>query len=230
MDKTKETKNVKKPLIRKTVRSETLEKTAKNANAKDTSRAKITLDKEVSSTKHGNMNNLNQGNEKNGKDKEISMEAVAVEKVAEGKVKITKKENTPKKVKNTTNGFYATGRRKNATARVWLKEGNGGIKINGKEALAYLKRPILEVIINTPFDVTDTKNKYVAICTVSGGGLSGQAGAVKHGIARALVSMNAEAYRSDLKLAGLLTRDSRIVERKKPGLKKARKGQVFSKR
>jgi len=108
--------------------------------------------------------------------------------------------------------------------------GNGNISINGIEASKYLKRPILEVMVNVPFVVTETQGKYDVVCTVCGGGLSGQAGAIKHGIAKALNILNPEAYRKFLKSAGLLTRDSRIVERKKAGLKKARKGQVFSKR
>lgn len=155
-----------------------------------------------------------------------------IEKISEGKVKIVRKEVEVKKKNNQQYGdkSYATGKRKNAVAKVWLSKGNGSIKINGREALDYLKRPILEVIINTPFVVTDTVGQFDVICTVIGGGLSGQAGAIKHGISKALLNRNPEAYRKDLKSAGLLTRDPRIVERKKAGLKKARKGQVFSKR
>ncbi len=157
---------------------------------------------------------------------------IDVKKISDGKVKIVKKETEPKKkVNQNLNGrSYATGKRKNAIAKVWLVKGSGNIKINGVDALSYLKRPILEVIINTPFVVTDTAGKFDINCSVIGGGLSGQAGAIKHGISKALLNHNPEAYRKDLKSAGLLTRDSRIVERKKPGLKKARKGQVFSKR
>ncbi len=155
-----------------------------------------------------------------------------IEKISEGKVKIVRKEVEVKKKNNQQYGdkSYATGKRKNAVAKVWLSKGNGSIKINGREALDYLKRPILEVIINTPFVVTDTVGQFDVICTAIGGGLSGQAGAIKHGISKALLNRNPEAYRKDLKSAGLLTRDPRIVERKKAGLKKARKGQVFSKR
>ena len=155
-----------------------------------------------------------------------------IEKISEGKIKIVRKEVEVKKKNNQQYGdkSYATGKRKNAVAKVWLSKGNGSIKINGREALDYLKRPILEVIINTPFVVTDTVGQFDVICTAIGGGLSGQAGAIKHGISKALLNRNPEAYRKDLKSAGLLTRDPRIVERKKAGLKKARKGQVFSKR
>ncbi|MDR1499188.1 MAG: 30S ribosomal protein S9 [Rickettsiales bacterium] len=125
---------------------------------------------------------------------------------------------------------YATGKRKNAVAKVWLKKGSGNVTINGKDVIDYFKRSILEVMINVPFTITNTQGKYDVICTTAGGGLSGQAGAVALGISKALNLLNREAYRVPLKVAGLLTRDSRIVERKKAGLKKARKGQVFSKR
>ena len=133
------------------------------------------------------------------------------------------------KAKKATNATYATGKRKNAIAKVWLSQGNGTITINGKPADEYLKRAILGVIINQPFQKTDTESKFDINCTVIGGGLSGQAGAIKHAISIALQLLNPE-LRGALKSAGFLTRDSRVVERKKAGLKKARKGQVFSKR
>ncbi|MDR1425480.1 MAG: 30S ribosomal protein S9 [Rickettsiales bacterium] len=125
---------------------------------------------------------------------------------------------------------YATGKRKNAVAKVWLQKGGGNIVVNNLQVLEYFRRPILEVMINTPFAVTNTQNKFDVICSVRGGGLSGQAGALRHAIAKAMLAHNSEAYGTELKSSGLLTRDSRVVERKKPGLKKARKGQVFSKR
>ncbi|MDR2077606.1 MAG: 30S ribosomal protein S9 [Rickettsiales bacterium] len=128
------------------------------------------------------------------------------------------------------NRIYATGKRKNAVARVWISRGDGKISINGRSTIDYLRRPILEALVNRPFTVTNTQNQFDAKCFALGGGLSGQAGAIGHAIAKAMVVYNTEAYRKELKLAGLLTRDPRIVERKKPGLKKARKGQVFSKR
>ena len=128
--------------------------------------------------------------------------------------------------KNTT---YATGKRKNAIAKVWISEGNGTFIINGKPANEYLKRAILDVIINQPFQKTETEGKFDINCTVLGGGLSGQAGAIKHAISIALQLLNPQ-LRGVLKSAGFLTRDSRIVERKKAGLKKARKGQVYQKR
>lgn len=151
--------------------------------------------------------------------KEISNDQVQIKKVKINKNKL-----------DDLNRSYATGKRKDAVARVWLKKGSGKITINNEEAGKYLKRPILEVIINMPFVVTETQDKFDVVYTVTGGGLSGQAGAIRHGIAKALSLYNTEAYRKSLKLAGLLTRDSRKVERKKAGLKKARKGQVFSKR
>ena len=154
---------------------------------------------------------------------------VEIKEISDNQVKIVKK-TTAEKTLDKFERAYATGKRKNAIARVWIKKGEGKITINSKEASDYLKRPILFVIINTPFEVTDTSGKFDVICTVKGGGLSGQAGAIKHGIAKALETYNTTAYRKELKAAGLLTRDSRIVERKKAGLKKARKGQVFSRR
>ena len=124
---------------------------------------------------------------------------------------------------------YATGRRKNSIARVYLKEGSGQIIVNGKECLDYFKRATLKMQIEQPLDVTSNLGKVDINAFVKGGGLSGQAGAVKHGISRALVDLN-EELRSDLRVAGFLTRDSRMVERKKYGQKKARKRFQFSKR
>ena len=124
---------------------------------------------------------------------------------------------------------YATGRRKDAVARVWLKPGNGTIIVNGRDQTVYFARPTLRLVINQPFDVAERQGQYDVICTVSGGGLSGQAGAVKHGIAQAL-SRYEPALRSTVKQAGFLTRDSRVVERKKYGRAKARRSFQFSKR
>ena len=155
---------------------------------------------------------------------------IEIKEISSNQVKMIKKTKQAKSKTDSLDRTYATGKRKDAVARVWLKKGTGKIMINDTIASEYLKRPILEVIINTPFVVTETQEKFDVICTVCGGGLSGQAGAIKHGISKALNELNAEAYRKELKLAGLLTRDSRTVERKKAGLKKARKGQVFSKR
>ena len=124
---------------------------------------------------------------------------------------------------------YATGRRKDAVARVWIKPGKGTITINGKEQETYFARPTLRLVINQPFAITDREGQYDVIATVRGGGLSGQAGAVKHGIAQALSKYEPE-LRSTVKAAGFLTRDSRVVERKKYGRAKARRSFQFSKR
>ena len=125
--------------------------------------------------------------------------------------------------------FYGTGRRKNAIARVRLVEGNGKITINGKDIDEFFGLETLKVIVRQPLTVTNTTAKYDVIANVKGGGFTGQAGAIRHGIARALNEANAE-YRPALKSNGFLTRDPRMKERKKYGLKKARKAPQFSKR
>lgn len=124
---------------------------------------------------------------------------------------------------------YATGKRKNAIARVWLKPGAGRVTVNGRTAEVYFARPVLRMIINQPFEAAQRGNQFDVMCTVTGGGLSGQAGAVRHGISRALVNFEPE-LRPVLKRGGFLTRDSRVVERKKYGRAKARRSFQFSKR
>lgn len=124
---------------------------------------------------------------------------------------------------------YATGRRKDAVARVWLKPGSGKITVNGRDQDVYFARPTLRLVINQPFQVTDRVEQYDIVCTVKGGGLSGQAGAVKHGISQALSKFE-PALRGMVKAAGFLTRDPRVVERKKYGRAKARRSFQFSKR
>jgi small subunit ribosomal protein S9 len=124
---------------------------------------------------------------------------------------------------------YSTGRRKNAIARVWIKPGKGEIIVNGKKAPQYFARPVLRMLITQPFLVADRYNQFDVFCTVNGGGLSGQAGAVRHGISRALQLFEPD-LRGILKSAGFLTRDSRVVERKKYGKAKARRSFQFSKR
>jgi small subunit ribosomal protein S9 len=124
---------------------------------------------------------------------------------------------------------YATGRRKDAVARVWLKPGSGKIVVNGREQEVYFARPTLRLIINQVFDVTDRRGQYDVEATVKGGGLSGQAGAVRHGISTALTRFE-PALRTTVKREGFLTRDPRVVERKKYGRAKARKSFQFSKR
>jgi small subunit ribosomal protein S9 len=125
---------------------------------------------------------------------------------------------------------YGTGRRKVASARVWVFPGKGKISVNGLDVSKYFARPVLQMIVNQPFDATKTKGKFDVFCTVVGGGLSGQAGAVRHGISRALDEYNPETYHSELRTGGFLTRDSRVVERKKYGRRKARRRFQFSKR
>ena len=124
---------------------------------------------------------------------------------------------------------YATGKRKNSIARVWLKKGNGKISINGKSISEYFSRPVLQMIVNQPLEVIQSVGDYDIMATVKGGGLSGQAGALRHGISKAL-SFYDSGLRLSLKKVGFLTRDSRVVERKKPGLAKARRSYQFSKR
>ena len=124
---------------------------------------------------------------------------------------------------------YATGKRKNAVARVWLKPGSGKITVNGRDSEIYFARPVLRMLMNQPFLVAGRTSQYDVVCTVDGGGLSGQAGAVRHGISKALTYYEPE-LRTLLKQGGFLTRDARVVERKKAGLHKARKAPQFSKR
>ena len=124
---------------------------------------------------------------------------------------------------------YATGRRKNAVARVWLRPGSGKIVVNEKTIDTYFARPVLRMVIQQPFVVANRAGQFDVDCTVSGGGLSGQAGALRHGISRALTYYEPE-LRGALKKGGFMTRDSRVVERKKYGRKKARRSFQFSKR
>ena len=125
--------------------------------------------------------------------------------------------------------FYGTGRRKTSVSRVFLKPGNGKLTVNGKTIEDYFERAVLRQIMLQPLDILNAKNKYDIFITVKGGGKSGQAGAVRHGLSRALIAFNPD-YRAELKSAGFLTRDSRMVERKKAGKPKARKSPQFSKR
>jgi small subunit ribosomal protein S9 len=139
--------------------------------------------------------------------------------------------NVPKAVpkRDKQGRAYATGKRKNAVARVWVKPGKGKIVVNEREIEKYFTRPVLRMLINQPFTVTNRANEFDVICTVSGGGLSGQAGAVRHGISKALTYYEPD-LRPALKAGGFLTRDARVVERKKYGKKKARRSFQFSKR
>ncbi|MDT0683502.1 30S ribosomal protein S9 [Roseicyclus sp. F158] len=139
-------------------------------------------------------------------------------------------EATPREpVRDSLGRSYATGRRKDATARVWIKPGSGKVTVNGKPIGEYFARPVLQMILRQPFTVAGVEDQFDVMATVSGGGLSGQAGAVKHGISRALQTYE-PSLRGALKAAGFLTRDSRVVERKKFGRRKARRSFQFSKR
>lgn len=132
-------------------------------------------------------------------------------------------------VRDALGRSYATGKRKDAVARVWIKPGSGKVVVNGKDMSVYFARPVLQMILRQPFTVAGVDGQFDVMATVAGGGLSGQAGAVKHGISKAL-QLYEPSLRGALKAAGFLTRDSRVVERKKYGKAKARKSFQFSKR
>ncbi|MGB0748998.1 MAG: 30S ribosomal protein S9 [Magnetospiraceae bacterium] len=143
---------------------------------------------------------------------------------------VAAEESTPVEPKIDPQGrAYATGKRKNAVARVWIKPGSGRVTVNGRDQDTYFARPVLRMILNQPFEAANREKQYDVVCTVTGGGLSGQAGAVRHGISRALTFYE-PALRPVLKRGGFLTRDSRVVERKKYGKRKARRSFQFSKR
>ena len=135
----------------------------------------------------------------------------------------------PEKKVDELGRAYATGKRKNAVARVWLKAGSGVIKINNKVSDDYFARPVLRMLINQPLIAADRVDQFDIICSVTGGGLSGQAGAIRHGISKCLVNFEPEVKKA-LKPGGFLTKDSRVVERKKYGRAKARRSFQFSKR
>jgi small subunit ribosomal protein S9 len=124
---------------------------------------------------------------------------------------------------------YATGKRKNAVARVWIKRGRGAVIVNGREEAVYFARPVLRMLLHQPLVITNREGQYDIMCTVLGGGLSGQAGAVRHGLSKALLIQEPD-LRPTLKKGGFLTRDPRVVERKKYGRPKARRSFQFSKR
>jgi small subunit ribosomal protein S9 len=140
-----------------------------------------------------------------------------------------KPQEAPTKKRDAKGRAYATGRRKDAVARVWVKPGSGKVTVNGKEEAKYFARPVLRMILRQPLVVTNRETQFDVIVTVAGGGLSGQAGAVRHGISRALVNYEPE-LKPLLKQKGFMTRDSRMVERKKYGKAKARRSFQFSKR
>ena len=159
--------------------------------------------------------------------KEVVSETAAAPVEAEAPVVETLVSREP--VRDALGRSYATGKRKDAVARVWIKPGSGKVTVNGKDMDAYFARPVLQMILRQPFTVAGVDGQFDVMATVKGGGLSGQAGAVKHGISKAL-QLYDPSLRAALKAAGFLTRDSRVVERKKYGKAKARKSFQFSKR
>ena len=150
-----------------------------------------------------------------------------IENISDNSMEV--KENTSEPKLDNKQRTYATGKRKNSIARVWLKRGSGLISVNGKSLDKYFARPVLQMIVNQPLNVIDGEGSYEIMATVKGGGLSGQAGAIRHGISKAL-SLYDISLRPALKKVGFITRDSRVVERKKSGLAKARGSYQFSKR
>ena len=157
------------------------------------------------------------------------MSAIIKEKIIDlNLLKEDEKENR-KKIRDSLGRSYATGKRKNAIAKVWIKQGSGKVTVNNREAKNYFGREILFNIATAPLSATNNDNKFNIVATISGGGKSGQAGALSHGISKALVFFEPDNHQT-LRSGGFLTRDSRVVERKKCGLKKARKGQTYRKR
>jgi small subunit ribosomal protein S9 len=149
--------------------------------------------------------------------------------VAEGTVPAVEIEAPREPVRDELGRAYATGKRKDAVARVWIKPGSGKVTVNGRDITVYFARPVQQLILNQPVQVAGVEGEFDVEATVKGGGLSGQAGAVKHGISKAL-QLYDPSLRSALKAAGFLTRDARVVERKKFGRRKARRSFQFSKR
>lgn len=164
--------------------------------------------------------------------KEAVKEAAAAPEATEAVTKLAEATSDAPKHERKVDDLgrsYATGKRKNAIARVWIKPGTGKVTVNGRDITVFFARPVLRMVINQPFALTERIGQFDVNCLVNGGGLSGQAGAVKHGISKALTYFE-PSLRAVLKKGGFLTRDSRVVERKKPGQKKARKKFQFSKR
>ena len=156
-----------------------------------------------------------------------SLEDLAV--VAEGASVVVEVAAPREPVRDELGRTYATGKRKDAVARVWIKPGSGKVTVNGKDQDLYFARPVLQLILRQPMQITGVEGEFDVVATVKGGGLTGQAGAVKHGISKAL-QLHEPSHRGALKAAGFLTRDSRVVERKKFGKRKARRSFQFSKR
>ena len=157
------------------------------------------------------------------------MSAIIKEKIIEVKEAAEAEVIVREKKIDAQGRAYATGKRKNAAARVWIKKGSGKITVNGRDVKPYLGREILVNVAKAPFGATKNENKFDVIATISGGGKSGQAGALAHGISKALVAFDPTTHKI-LRTNGFLARDPRVVERKKYGFKKARKGQTYRKR
>ena len=161
-------------------------------------------------------------------DQITSLEDLAA--VAEGTSAVVEIAAAPREpVRDDLGRSYATGKRKDAVARVWIKPGSGKVTVNGKDQDAYFARPVLQLILRQPMQVAGVEGEFDVVATVKGGGLTGQSGAVKHGISKAL-QLYEPSLRGALKAAGFLTRDSRVVERKKFGKRKARRSFQFTKR
>ena len=160
-------------------------------------------------------------------DQRTALEDLAA--VAEGTSAVVEIVAPREPVRDALGRSYATGKRKDAVARVWIKPGSGKVIVNGKDQDVYFARPVLQLILRQPMQITGVEGQFDVIATVKGGGLTGQAGAVKHGISKAL-QLYEPSHRGALKAAGFLTRDSRVVERKKFGKRKARRSFQFSKR
>ena len=204
---------------KETAKKETAKKTTKKATTKKETAVKTVVEKKVSKVAKKSLEDL----------KTVVKDEKAIEtpkEVKEVKVEVAAKRE-PKKDKFGRS--QATGKKKNAIARVFVKLGKGKITVNDRDMKDYFPRPVLQMIITQPFVVTNRMGEFDVVCTATGGGLSGQAYALRHGISRALDLFEPELH-SALKKAGFLTRDSRVVERKKPGLSKARKRFQFSKR
>ncbi len=174
--------------------------------------------------------NINLGNLKEAMESNAASAESTDSKTSKSEAQIETRQAAPTEPMIDKHGrSYATGKRKDAVARVWVKPGLGKITVNGREVERYFARPVLQMLLNQPLDVADRAGQYDVIATVTGGGLSGQAGAIRHGISKAL-TLYEPALRSLLKKEGFLTRDARVVERKKYGRRKARRSFQFSKR
>ena len=216
-----EVKEEKKVAKKASAKKATAKKETKTAAKKETKAAvKTVVEKKVSKTAKKSLDEL----------KEVVKEAEAPKTEEKAEVKAEPKAAEPRQPKKDKFGrSQAVGKKKDAIARVYLKLGKGKITINDRDLKDYFPRPVLQMIINQPFVVAAREGQYDVVCTAVGGGLSGQAYALRHGISRALDLFEPELH-TVLKKAGFLTRDSRVVERKKPGLSKARKRFQFSKR